>query len=163
MKNERYLDALNTIVKMLLKDEIIKKSISNLKKKIQDSEEPFIWSVINPDPFQQILPSNVRSIWIFVLKKDTSSIAHYHSNTTQHTVMIEGKGKVKIGDRWKDLRQFVLSNSSNQDVWCVIDKNTCHEFFPQEKDMVVVSFHTCLPEELVEIKCDSREQRVYER
>jgi hypothetical protein len=47
--------------------------------------------------------------------------------------------------------------------WCVINKDTPHEFFPQEEDMVVISFHTCPQTNLVEIKCDSGEHRVYEK
>ena len=156
----RYLDTLNIIIEKILKDKTIKESIQNLKIKIRESEEPFVWSVINIDSFQQDLPTNIKSIWLFVLKKNTPSIAHYHPNSTQHTVMIEGKGKVKIRGCWKDLKLF---NSSKRGIWHVIDESTPHEFFPQGKDMVVISFHTCLPKELIEIKCDSGEYHVYEK
>lgn len=158
-----YLETLNTIVKTLLKDINIKETIQNLKMKIREAGEPFIWSLINIDSFQQNLPSNIKSIWIFVLKKNTPSIAHYHPNSIQYTIMVEGKGKVKIVDHYEDLKLFGSSHLSKEDIWYVIDENTYHEFFPQEKDMVLISFHTCLPEELIEIRCDSGEHRVYEK
>jgi quercetin dioxygenase-like cupin family protein len=154
----KYLDALNTVVGMLLRDESTQRTIQNLKTRIQQSKEPFVWSVVNIGPFQQNLPSNIKSVWIFVLKKDTPSIAHYHPNSIQHTVMIEGKGKVKIDDVGEDLRLF---NPQNRESWYVIDKNLPHEFYPEGQEMVVISFHTCSSDELIEIKSDSGEHRLY--
>jgi hypothetical protein len=29
--------------------------------------------------------------------------------------------------------------------------------------MVVISFHACIPKELIEIRCDSGEYRIYEK
>lgn len=157
-----YLDELNSVVKILLKDYAIKLAIKNLKLKTRETSEPFIWSVIDINSHHQNLPPNIKSVWIFVLKKGASSIAHYHPNSTQHTVMIEGKGKVRIKDHMKDLKTFDSSSSTEKDIWCIIDKNVPHEFFPTE-DMVVISFHTCLPDELIEIKCESGEKRKYEK
>jgi ribosomal protein S18 acetylase RimI-like enzyme len=74
--------------------------------------------------------------------------------------MIEGKGKAKIGDNWEDLKSF---NPKNRESWYVIDKNLPHEFYPEGHEMVVISFHTCLSKELIEIKSDSGEHRLYER
>jgi hypothetical protein len=96
-----YLDTLDTIVETLLKDETIKEAIQNLKMKIRDSEEPFIWSVI--DSFQQNLPSNIKSIWIFV------------------------------ADHWEDLKMFDSPNLSKEDIWLVIDEKTPHEFFRKRR------------------------------
>jgi len=132
------------------------------KMKIQESDEPFIWNVINLESIQQYLPPNIKSGWIFVLKKGTPSIAHYHPNSVQHTVIIEGKGKVRIKDHIKDLKIFDSSAFSEEDMWCVVDKNVPHEFFPLG-EMVVISFHTCLPDELIEIKYGNGEKRIYKK
>ena len=48
------------------------------------------------------------------------------------------------------------------DRWLVIEQGTAHEFFPQGEDMTVVSFHTCPPQELEEVECDSGGLRHYE-
>jgi len=157
-----YLDELNRVVKILLKNHALKLAIKNLKLKIRETSEPFIWSVIDINSLHQNLPSHIKSGWIFVLKKGISSIAHYHPNSTQHTVMIEGEGKVRIRDHLKDLKTFDSFSSIEEDIWCIIDKNVPHEFFPL-KEMVVISFHTCLPDELIEIKCESGEKRIYEK
>jgi Tfp pilus assembly protein FimT len=95
MMKVNYLKALNTAVETLLKDRDIKRTIQDLKVKIQETKEPFIWSAVDITTYHWNLPSNIKSIWIFVLKRNTPSIAHYHPNSIQHTVIVEGKGKVK--------------------------------------------------------------------
>lgn len=159
--NLGYIVNLNEIVKMLLKDKNIKEAMENLSVKIKKSNEPFIWNIINKDPYSNFLPPEIESIWLFVLKKNAPSIAHHHPNSIQHTVMIKGKGKVKIGDGLRNLKIFNPLDLSNEDIWCVIDKNIPHEFFPEE-EMIVFSFHTCAPDKLIEIKCDSGKERVYD-
>ena len=37
-----------------------------------------------------------------------------------------------------------------------------HEFFPEDKDMVVISSHTCAATELEEISCNTGANRLYE-
>jgi hypothetical protein len=160
--NEGYLKQLSSTVENLLKDDGVIKIIKNLKMKTKDSDEPFNWSIIDINLFRQNINLDIRSGWIFVLKKDTPSIAHYHPNSIQHTVMIEGKGKVKIGDHTRKLEKFEPHMSSESDFWCIIDKNIPHEFFPLKEDMVVVSFHTCESGDLREIKCASHRTRKYE-
>jgi hypothetical protein len=65
----KYLGVLDTVVEILLEDESVQRDIQNLKARIQESEEPFIWSIVDIESFQQNLPSNIKSVWIFVLKK----------------------------------------------------------------------------------------------
>ncbi|MEW5761169.1 MAG: hypothetical protein AB1779_10445, partial [Candidatus Thermoplasmatota archaeon] len=101
MKKE-YLKDLSVVVKTLLEDPSIKETIENLKLQIQKSNEPFIGSAIKIEPFSEKLPQNIKSAWIFVNKKDVPSIAHYHPNSTQHTVILEGEGEVKIADRYEE-------------------------------------------------------------
>ena len=152
-----YLKELDTTVKILLEDSAAKEIITNLKSQIQKSSEPFVWGTIETLPRYR-LPSEFKSIWIFVLKRNAPSIAHYHPNSIQHTIMVEGKGKAKIGNQYKKLKLF---NPLDKESWCIIGQNAPHEFFPEEREMVVISFHTCLGSELIEIKWDGGEKRLY--
>jgi mannose-6-phosphate isomerase-like protein (cupin superfamily) len=97
-----------------------------------------------------------------VLKKDVPSGCHYHPNSIQHMVMIEGEGTSKVGAISREMRRFEDSNSSLDEIWYVIPEGVQHEFFPTGRDMVVVSFHTCESNELEEISCDSGATRNYE-
>jgi len=132
-----------------LKDEVcLDEMVKELKKKMK-SNEPFVGMSIDVN-----LPHPIKSTWIFVVRKKT--IPHYHPNSIQHSVVIEGKGKVKIGDAVYHL--FPISQSIEKS-WCVIEKNVIHEFFP-DKEMILLSFHTCPADELIELK-ETGEKRKY--
>jgi hypothetical protein len=78
-------------------------------------------------------------------------------------VTIKGQGMSKVAGIQKRMVQFGSSNDSLADTWYVIGKGVPHEFFPEEQDMIVVSFHTCEANELVEVACETGEKRRYER
>src|SRR5262249_58644046 len=136
--------------------------IRALKQELKQTAEPFVWTTLDLHSISTPVPDNIKSGWIFVLKKDTPSGCHYHPNSIQHMTMIEGEGTGKIGSATSDLKRFDAANSSSPDVWCVIAEGVPHEFFPRVSDMVVISFHTCSANELEEISCDSGVTRVYE-
>ena len=153
-----YLKRLNVAVERLLGDPSIKETIKALKIELRQSREPFVWRTIDTKPLRASLSRDIRSAWIFVLRRNTPSVAHYHPNSVQYTVMIEGKGKAIIGGAHKELKLF---DPQNEKTWLVIGKNTPHEFFPEGQDMVVISFHTCLDDELIEMEADSGRRRLY--
>jgi len=153
-----YLNNLNYFVENILSDAHTIELIKNLKLEINKSDEPFQGKAIDIKLVQHVLPKEIMSGWIFILKKNIPSMAHYHPNSIQHTVMIEGKGKVMIGNRVHDLKLF---DSTTENIWLIIDNNVPHEFFPEDEDMIVISFHTCAPENLMEVKCATGEMRIY--
>jgi hypothetical protein len=79
----------------------------------------------------------------------------------QHMAMIEGRGNAVIGGALSRMTRFAAA-ANPEDAWVIIDERVSHEFFPEETDMVVISFHTCSPEELLEIDAISGRPRVYE-
>lgn len=152
------LKKLISVTKKLLKNSQIKEIITELKAKLQHSKEPFVWKALEIKSFKDKLPPEIQSAWLFVLKRNTPSEAHYHPNSIQHTIMIEGQGKAKIGHQWKDLNLF---DPDKIESWCIIDKNMPHEFYPRKQDMAVLSFHTCSSHELLEIKAKGGKERTY--
>lgn len=156
------LQRLSEAVNSLLARPQIRADIARLKREIDSAAEAFVWTVIGESEFAGLVPAVVRSAWIFVLKRDTPSGAHYHPNSVQHMVMLEGRGTAEIAGREREMLPFATPGRLPQDVWYVIEKNTPHEFFPRASDMVVMSFHTCPAEELQEISRDSGELRYYE-
>ncbi len=77
-------------------------------------------------------------------------------------VMIEGEGSSKVGSSSRQMKLFREQGSSLDDTWYVIPEGIPHEFFPEGKDVVVVSFHTCESDELEEISCETKAARHYE-
>ena len=155
------LSQLNEAVAQLISRPAVHNLIDDLKQQLPNTSEPFVWSTIDLQSITTPLPETIKSGWIFVLKKDVSSGCHYHPNSIQHMVMIEGEGTSKVGDDSRHMKRFADPGSSLEDIWYVIPEGTPHEFFPVEKDMVVVSFHTSASDELDEVSCDSGATRTY--
>ena len=156
-----YLPKLNEAVAELIKRPTIHSLANTLKKQLQHTTEPFVWSTIDLQSFTARLPDTIKSCWIFVLKNDVPSGCHYHPNSIQHMVMIEGEGTSQVGSNSRQMKHFGDPDCSLADIWYVIPEGVAHEFFPSAKDMVVVSFHTCESDELKEIRCDSGATREY--
>ena len=155
-----YLPQLNAAVEELLTRPSFHDLVNDLKLQLPNTAEPFVWSTVDPESITVSLPETIRSCWIFVLKKDVPSGCHYHPNSIQHMVMIEGAGTSKVGTSSGQMRR--PGEASLDDVWYVIREGVPHEFFPSGSDVVVVSFHTCTSDELEEINCDSGATRNYE-
>jgi len=156
-----HLESLSSAVRFLLSEKENIQNIERLKQEIKTTTEPFVWATVDLSKLSDRLPSHIKSGWIFVLKQGTPSESHFHPNSVQHMAMIEGKARSNIGGTWKDITLFSNSNDP-KDQWVVIAEGVPHEFFPEEMDMVVISFHTCKEEELIEISADSGHQRRYE-
>ena len=156
-----YLSQLNEAVAQLISRPDVQDVIDDLKQQLPDTSEPFVWSTIDLQSLTAPLPDTIRSGWIFVLKKDAPSGCHYHPNSIQNMVMIEGEGTSSVGGNSRPMKRFADPDSSLEDIWYVIPEGTPHEFFPAETDMVVVSFHTSAPDELEEVSCDSGAIRTY--
>ena len=160
MRND--LEKLNNAVELLIYQKNFLERVEQLNEEINLSDEPFVWSTIDLNSIDSSLPENIRSCWVFVLKKDVPSGCHYHPNSVQHMVTVRGEGMSKVGGVSKRLVQFGSPSDSLTDKWLVIGKGVPHEFFPEKQNMTVVSFHTCLSEDLEEIACDTGEMRLYE-
>lgn len=157
-----YLPQLHEAVAQLIARPETHSLVDSLKKQLPQTSEPFVWSAIDLQSIQTRLPDSIRSCWIFVLKKDVASGCHYHPNSIQHMVMVEGEGSSKVGPDSREMKLFGDPDSSLDDVWYVIPEGMPHEFFPKGQDVVVLSFHTCTSDELEEISCDSGATRNYD-
>lgn len=157
-----YLPQLHEAVAQLIARPETHSLVDSLKKQLPQTSEPFVWSAIDLQSIQTPLPDSIRSCWIFVLKKDVASGCHYHPNSIQHMVMVEGEGSSKVGPDSREMKLFGDPDSSLDDVWYVIPEGMPHEFFPKGQDVVVLSFHTCTSDELEEISCDSGTTRNYD-
>jgi hypothetical protein len=155
-----YLQQLNDAVAELVTRPAIGRVVETLKEQLQHTTEPFVWSTIDLESITTPLPDEIKSGWIFVLKKDVPSGCHFHPNSIQHMVMIEGAGTSKVGATEGRMKLFGAQGTLDE-TWYVIPEGVPHEFFPAGKDVVVVSFHTCDSDELEEISCDSGAARSY--
>ena len=160
--NVEYLGKLNEAASFLLRQKNIIDRIEELKTEVPEAKEAFVWSALDLNSLLIELPERIKSGWIFVLKKNVPSGCHYHPNSIQHMIVIEGQGESQIADIRKRLIPYSAPDCSLNEKWSVIDQGVPHEFFPVEKDMVVISFHTCEAHELEEVDCQTGKRRFYE-
>ena len=156
------LPKLNDAVRELIKRPATHFLIDNLKGQLQNTPEPFVWSTIDLESITAPIPEAIKSCWVFVLKQDVPSGCHYHPNSIQHMVTVEGDGTSRVGGVSRQMRRLDEPDCSLDDIWYVIPEGVPHEFFPTGADVVVLSFHTCESEALEEISCDSGATRIYE-
>ena len=156
------LRKLNDAVLRLLKQEPVLEVMRKLKEENARSPEPFVWAVLDHSSIGCELPENIKSCWVFVLKKGVPSGCHYHPNSVQHMAMIEGRGESDVAGVRKRMVRLGSANHSLDEIWYVIPEGVPHEFFPEASDMVVISFHTCAAEELEEVSCQTGGSRLYE-
>jgi hypothetical protein len=160
--NADYLQNLNDAVEQIVRQKTFSEIVQGLKEELSHSEESFVWSVIDLSPVNCALPERIKSGWVFVLKKDVPSGCHYHPNSIQHMVMIEGQGQSSVAGIRKEMVRFGAQGQPLANIWYVIGEGVPHEFSPEETEMVVVSFHTCEARELEEVECGAGAKRLYQ-
>jgi hypothetical protein len=156
------LEKLHVAVEWLLAQDSFAKAIERLRGKLRGSQEPFVWCTVTLDSIGVALPAAIKSCWIFLLKRDVPSGSHYHPNSVQHMVVLNGRGRSNVGGVERPTIPFGSARHSIEEKWHVIGESVAHEFFPEGEDMAVVSFHTCEAAELVEIASGTGASRIYE-
>jgi len=156
------LEKLHAAVEWLQRQESFSAAVERLRAELGGSHEPFVWTTIPLDSFPVVLPPAIKSCWIFLLKRDVPSGRHYHPNSVQHMAVINGHGRSNVGGVERAMIPFGSAHHSIREQWHVIAQGTPHEFFPEDEDMAVVSFHTCAEAELEEIASGSGVRRTYE-
>lgn len=146
------------LISSLAANENVKSSIKMLKDELKNSKEQFVWKTLDEYLSGGNLEDEFKSSWMFIIRKNTPSKAHYHPNSTQYTAVIGGTGSCEIDGIKSNLVNF---DPNNTNTLYVIPNGTPHEFFPGGEDLIVISLHTCKAEELIEIDCSSGNERNY--
>jgi hypothetical protein len=160
--DSRHLEQLHAAVGWLSKQESFSRALERLRSELGRSQEPFVWATVALETIPVPLPASIKSCWIFLLRRDVPSGSHFHPNSVQHMVALDGQGRSEVGSVVRTMIPFGSTNHSIEEKWYVIEAGVPHEFFPAAEDMAVVSFHTCPAEELEEIASESGSRRVYE-
>lgn len=154
------LEQLTRLTKKALRTPHILQMMKLLETKILESKEPFTWEVLSERLLGEPFPKGIQSAWIFTLKPNIRIPSHYHPNSVQHTTVVKGNGKIIIGKDEKEVQTF--DPQGMQLIWHIIAKNVPHAVATGGHVMVVFSFHTCAPSELLEIETLSGRSRFYE-
>jgi hypothetical protein len=124
------------------------------------------WEPIPLSVFEDPLPGEVKSAWVFVLRAGADTGAERHPNSHQRMMSWEGRGDMRIKKR--ESKEGEIQWDSNvlvsdpdaplEQRWISIPPNVWHRpVVPKGDDWVVVSFHTVPAEELIEERPDRGE------
>ena len=123
------------------------------------------WEPIPLTIYGGALPSEIRSSWVFVLRAGATTGAERHPNSHQRMMSFEAAGDLQVqtgadGGQGQWQSNFLVSDPDAplEGRWISIPRNVWHQVVvPEGRDWVVVSFHTVLPEELIEERPDSND------
>lgn len=125
-------------------------------KLADDPGAALAWESIPLSIYGDRLPEVIRSSWVFVLRKNSTSGAERHPNSRQRMMSYRGRADMQTWEAgaW---RSNVLTEDSAAPLeqrWISIPVNVWHKPVMGEEDWVVVSFHTASDAELIEERGD---------
>jgi hypothetical protein len=132
---------------------------SELETELGAGSAPFVGRPIPERIVGGRLPPPIVSAWVFVLRPRTLNPAHVHPNSTQFTAAIRGGGKYCADGSGGEVERFDPERA--QETLLVFPPGTAHAFEPGGEPLVVLSFHTVAPDELIEIEVQSGAARRY--
>ena len=144
------LHALDALIEGELRLQIAE-AVDVARRMLATSREPFGWRFIDLGP--RDLPDGIRSGAVFVLPAGTTPPGHHHPNSIQHMRVLAGRAVVMLQSRESTAqRDPVRYGVGKERPWLVIPRGVVHQFeVLPEAELVVLSFHTVLEEDLLEV------------
>jgi hypothetical protein len=114
------------------------------------------WEAVPLDLYDAALPSEIKSSWVFVLRRGVTTGAERHPNSRQRMMSWSGHGDFEVhdGERWRSHHLVSEPSAPLEQRWISIPAETWHQGIVADQDWLVVSFHTVAAEELIEERPD---------
>lgn len=155
-KTERKLIEL---LDMTVKEDGIKQHMIGVIQRIvmaleNNSNALMAWEPIPLDLYKQKLPGEIKSSWVFILRKNSMTGAERHPNSIQRMMSYNGYGdfqtKPDLNLNWNS--NFLVSDFEGdiERRWISIPANVWHQGIVNEENWIVISFHTAETYELIE-------------
>ena len=152
-KEKQLLELLDNAVK----EEGIKQHMIGVIHRVEqalenDPKALLSWEPIPLNLYKQQLPSEIKSSWVFNLRKNTNTGAERHPNSIQRMMSYKGHGdfQTKPDAKWES---NLLESDFDGDVekrWISIPMNVWHQGLVSDENWIVISFHTAEVSELIE-------------
>jgi hypothetical protein len=137
----------------------VARALDELAAELAAGDEPFVGRPLSEALVRGRLPAGIASAWVFSLRANRRNPAHHHPNSTQYTTAIRGRGTAHIAGEDRPMALFDIAQPI--ETIYEIPPHTPHAFTPGEGGLAVISFHTVLPEELIEVEVESSRRRSY--
>jgi hypothetical protein len=148
------------IIEMLdiaVRDKSIKQMIDTIVKRVEltlenDSKALMAWEPIPLNLYNQQLNDDIKSSWVFILRKNTVTGAERHPNSIQRMMSYKGNGDFQTKPNLKWDSNFLESDFEGEieTRWISIPINVWHQGIVGDENWVVISFHTVEVSELIE-------------
>jgi hypothetical protein len=110
------------------------------------------WDIVPLGAFGGALPESICSCWIFVIRAAAATGAERHPNSHQRSFSLIGSGtfELRAGANWHSHPLVSAEPAGVEQRWVSIPPSTWHRLFVGSEAWGMLSFHTSLPEELIE-------------
>lgn len=105
--------------------------------------EEFGWEFVSLGP----LPEGIASAGLFVLPARSRPTPHRHPNSIQHMRRLSGEARVRLTLDGEVMDRLVGADER----WVVIETDATHQIDVEDREFVVISFHTVPQKELLEV------------
>jgi hypothetical protein len=126
---------------------------------MQHADECMAWQPIPLSAFDDPLPPEIQSTWVFILRSEATTGAERHPNSHQRVMSYRGSGDLQViaNGQWRS--NMLVSNSQAPLLarWASIPANVWHQAVVPLQHWIVVSFHTAAAHELIEERPDERQ------
>jgi hypothetical protein len=110
------------------------------------------WEPIPLNLFKQPLPAEIKSSWVFNLRKNSTTGAERHPNSIQRMMSYKGHGdfQTKPGVEWESNMLESNFDAEIEKRWISIPTSVWHQGIVGDENWIVISFHTAEVSELIE-------------
>src|SRR5436305_7378402 len=148
------LESIDTILRSDAVLQQIRPVVERVRAELARKAEALMtWEPIPLSVFGCVLPPEIRSAWVFILRAGADTGAERHPNSHQRMMSFEGSGDLQTGDPGQWQSNILISDPAAplEQRWISIPPNLWHRpVIDRDADWAVVSFHSVLAEELIE-------------
>jgi hypothetical protein len=140
-----------------VKEDIIRQHMMGVIQRVEQALDNnpkalMVWEPIPLNLYKQPLPDEIKSSWVFNLRKNSTTGAERHPNSIQRMMSYKGSGdfQTKPELNWES---NLLESDFDGDIakrWISIPINVWHQGIVSDENWIVISFHTAEVSELIE-------------
>lgn len=143
---------LNEVVRSDSAAAIIGTTLQRVFRQLDASAKLMAWETVPLNAFAGGLPESIGSCWIFVIRAGAETGAERHPNSHQRSFSLIGGGTFELrgGTNWHSHPLTSTDGASLEHRWVSIPPSTWHRLFVGSQAWGMLSFHTVIPDALIE-------------
>ncbi len=153
MQNDQVAAELSNLVDSFRKSDPIATVLTRVERALKSQpDQPQAWEPLSVITLPFDVPEGIRSCWVFVLREGAFFGAERHPNSHQRTIALSGDAliEVLVDDSWSQSPIRGTTDVLDSASAISIPPSVWHRITIGEGKFVSMSFHTALPEQLIE-------------